>query len=205
MKYKLVATTPKIARLPKVWEKMIKDFNQGVQRFISNDKKADPITFEIKLKELTEMFQNPSIENIMKLITYIDHANIEYLTRTLPTKRKIDSLYYAENHMAILELTCLTKNLAACWNTFNQTQIDTIVRFFINKNNETRNPDAAPCFNETLRDANYGLIEFQPELEQLFDDIIEKRIAYNLEHPARRHLRYKPTFFKNNYIKRNNQ
>ena len=129
-----------------------------------------------------------------------------FLARKLPTKNDIKYLYFVENHMAIIELTGVLQNLKACWNQINQEQKDILIKkiinFLINKTTETLNPDAAPCFSEALRDTIYGLIEFQPKIEQFFDETIEKRLAYSLEHPARRHLRYKPTFFAGINIKR---
>lgn len=203
MQYKIISIIPKISTFPKTWEIMLNKLGDRVAEMRIRALSAGN-TYSIKLLELEEIILNPDPKNIQKLMD-----DSYFLARKLPTKKDIKYLYFAENHMAIIELTCLIQNLKACWNKIDQKQKDILIKnilnFLINKTNETLNPNAAPCFSEALRDTIYGLIEFQPQLEQFFDELIEKRIAYNQEHPTRRHLLDKPTFFvRNNYIKSTN-
>lgn len=201
MKLKIIAilTTlqPKMVR---EWEYITLNLKTRITNFREQNQSFYREGHLTKLTQLKEIFDNPSSENIINLIT---HKN--FLSRTLPIKkydyyiyltrkgsesteiRTALSEYQGENHFALIELACLVQSLNSCWNQLNTNQKELVIDFLINKTDETlyEHPmEAAPCFTLFLKGTLDGLIKSQPDLKQSFADIIAKRKQYYQSRPS---------------------
>jgi hypothetical protein len=182
MKHKIVAISlPQQQKWIKEWEDMIRNYPHRVLfyrntelKYVSKEKE---LSYLKKLIEIETMMDTPSPANIIKLITEKD-----FLIRKLPGISYSNG-YYTENHMAQFELICLIKNIKACWNQLSPQEIEQLTSFLIQKTNATLSSNAA-CFTISLKQTIDGLIEFQPQLEEKFKDIISKRKTHYANNPS---------------------
>ena len=151
-----------------------------------------------KLTQLKEIFDNPSVDNIIKLIT-----NKNFLTRILPikkydyyiylTEKGLNSSetrttfheYQGENHFALIELACLVQGLNTCWQQLNANQKITVIDFLIKRTDESLYElpmEAAPCFTLFLKGTVDGLLKLQPDPNLVA--CIDRRSHYYRTHKA---------------------
>ena len=205
MKHKLVAISlSQSHKTIHFWQMLLENFKARISNFRNHEAPYFKADYSSKLNFLDDVFTNPSTKHIMKLI-----SDSNFLIRKLPLKLVNQNQYYflystkgesespkitpnyytylGENHIALIELSCLVQNLHICWNQLNSEQIEKIINFFINKTAETLDETegiSAPCFTVFLKNSLDGLLEFQPQLEPRFREIIAKRKKHYANHPS---------------------
>ncbi|MDD4527056.1 MAG: hypothetical protein PHF25_03345 [Candidatus Margulisbacteria bacterium] len=175
------------------FDRFIEDFNQELNFFHRELEKcliATKEEYNIKYNQLVNLYENPKLENIKKLLDSLSEKDLDFHGPRHMSKEGFTEHFVCDCHFGIAEFRCLAKHIKLYWGELSVEQQEQFVEFLIKKTNDTLG-SAAECVTTLLKGLVELFIEFVPDL----DETLQLKIEENIETRRRYYKTHKSQYW----------